>query len=79
MLYGEQDTTVLPEHSRRLAKRIRAVGGRVSEVGYPDLGHASIVGVLAKPYQGRAPVLDEVTRFIAVGETSFASSPGPLQ
>ncbi len=75
VLYGEQDTTVLPEHSRRLAKRIRAVGGRVSEVGFPDLGHASIVGVLAKPYQGRAPVLEEVARFIAVGETRYAASP----
>jgi acetyl esterase/lipase len=77
VLYGEQDTTVLPEHSRRLAKRIRAVGGRVAEVGYPDLGHASIVGVLAKPYQGRAPVLEEVTRFISAGETRFASAPEP--
>lgn len=79
VLYGEQDTTVLPEHSKRLAQRIRAVGGRVSEVGYPDLGHASLVGVLAKPYQGQAPVLDEVTRFIAIGETRFASSPHPYQ
>lgn len=79
VLYGEQDTTVLPEHSKRLAKRIRAVGGRVSEVGYPDLGHASLVGVLAKPYRGRAPVLEEVTRFISVGETRFASSPHPLE
>lgn len=77
VLYGEQDTTVLPEHSKRLAKRIRAVGGRVAEVGYPDLGHASIVGVLAKPYQGRAPVLEEVTRFISVGDTRFAGSPEP--
>ena len=77
VLYGEQDTTVLPEHSKRLAKRIRAVGGRVAEVGYPDLGHASIVGVLAKPYQGRAPVLEEVTRFISAGETRFASAPEP--
>jgi acetyl esterase/lipase len=75
LLYGEQDTTVLPEHSQRLAKRIRAVGGRVSEVGYPDLGHASIVGVLAKPYQGRAPVLEEITRFIAIGDTRYAASP----
>jgi acetyl esterase/lipase len=75
LLYGEQDTTVLPEHSRRLSRRIRAVGGRVSEVGYPDLGHASIVGVLAKPYQGRAPVLEEITRFIAIGDTRYASSP----
>ncbi len=75
VLYGEQDTTVLPEHSKRLARRIRAVGGRVSEVGYPELGHASLVGVLARPYQGRAPVLEEVTRFIAVGETRFAGRP----
>jgi acetyl esterase/lipase len=79
VLYGEQDTTVLPEHSKHLAQRIRAVGGRVSEVGYPDLGHASIVGVLAKPYQGRAPVLEEVSRFITVGETKFASSPASFE
>jgi acetyl esterase/lipase len=77
VLYGERDTTVLPVHSKRLAQRIRAVGGRVSEVSYPDLGHASIVGVLAKPYRGRAPVLEEVARFIAVGETRFAGSSDP--
>lgn len=75
LLYAEHDTTVLPVHSRRLAQRFRAVSGRVTEVGYPDLGHASIVGVLAKPYQGRAPVLEEVTRFITSGDTQFASSP----
>lgn len=79
LLYAEQDTTVLPAHSRRLAQRFRAVGARVTEVSYGDLGHASIVGVLAKPYQGRAPVLEEVTRFINTGETQFASSPIPAK
>lgn len=79
LLYAEQDTTVLPVHSKRLAQRFRAVGGRVTEVSYADLGHASIVGVLAKPYQGRAPVLEEVTRFINAGETQFASSPVPVE
>jgi acetyl esterase/lipase len=79
LLYGEQDTTVLPRHSKEFSKRIRAAGGRVWEVGYADLGHASIVGVLAKPYQGRAPVLEEVTRFITTGETKFASQPALVE
>lgn len=77
VLYGERDTTVLPGNSKRLAQRIRAVGGRVTEVGYPELGHIEIVGVLAKPYQGRAPVLDEVTRFITDDDARIASPAAP--
>jgi len=77
VLYGEQDKTVLPGNSKRLAQRIRAVGGPVTEVGYPDLGHIEVLGVLAKPYRDRAPVLEEVTSFIEAGDTQFASSPAP--
>jgi acetyl esterase/lipase len=76
LLYGGEDRTVLPGHSKRLAQRMRSVGGRVTEVGYPSMGHSEIVGVLAKPFQDRAPVLDEITRFIDAGDTQFAATSG---
>jgi acetyl esterase/lipase len=75
VLYSERDTFVLPANSKRLAQRIHAVGGRVTSVGYPDLNHVEIVGVLAKPYQHRAPVLDDIDQFIAEGPTQFAHAP----
>ena len=76
LLFGEKDRTVLPAHSKRLAQRMRSVGGRVAEVGYPGLDHAELVGVLAKPFRGRAPVLEDVTRFVIAGDTQFASMSG---
>jgi acetyl esterase/lipase len=76
LLHGGADRTVLPAHSQRLAQRMRSVGGQVSEVQYSSLGHIELVGAIAKPFQERAPVLEEVTRFIAAGDTPFASKTG---
>jgi len=75
LLYGERDTVVSSVNSKSLARHIRGEGGRVISIGYPDLDHIQIVGVIAKPYQHRAPVLDDVADFIATGETQFAAVP----
>lgn len=64
LLTGGKDTVVDPKHTVRLAARMRAAGGRVTEITYPDLGHVTIVGALATPYRNLGPVLDDVARFI---------------
>lgn len=64
LVTGEDDTTVLPENSRRLAERIRAAGGSASEISYEGVGHARIVGAFSPPLSKGVPVVEDVLRFI---------------
>lgn len=64
LMHGEDDTTVYPANSHALASRIHAAGGSARTVEYADLGHIGIVLALAKPFRGRAPVLDDAAEFI---------------
>jgi acetyl esterase/lipase len=64
LLAGDDDTTVYPRNTLALAARIRAAGGPVEAKTYPDLAHIGIVISLAPIFQFRAPVLDDMSRFI---------------
>lgn len=64
LLHGKDDTTVYPVNSEALASRLRATGGSARTVEYTDLGHVGIVLAMAKPFRGRAPVLDDTSGFI---------------
>lgn len=64
LITATKDNSVEPGNSARLANRLRALGREVREIAYPNLSHATLVGTLAKPLRGKAPVLDEVERFI---------------
>jgi acetyl esterase/lipase len=61
---GTRDTTVDPGNTDRLAARLSAAGDRVEVKHYRGLSHASLIGVVAAPLRGLAPVLDDVSRFI---------------
>jgi acetyl esterase/lipase len=61
---GTEDTTVLPRNTTRLAARIRAAGGPVTEKLYPGVGHIGLVIAIAPLFRGKAPVLDDVLAFI---------------
>ncbi|WGS50763.1 alpha/beta hydrolase [Paraburkholderia sp. D15] len=62
---GERDTTVDPGNTDRLAAKLRAAGDRDVEVKhYPRVGHALLVGAIAGPLRGFAPVLDDTVAFI---------------
>ncbi|HSI41279.1 MAG TPA: alpha/beta hydrolase [Xanthobacteraceae bacterium] len=61
---GKADLRVDPGDSVRLAERIRAKGGAAELILYPGIDHKLIVGALARPLTGLAPVLDDVTGFI---------------
>jgi acetyl esterase/lipase len=62
---GQRDTTVDPGNTDRLAAKLRAAGDRDVEVKhYPRVGHALLVGAIAGPLRGFAPVLDDVGAFI---------------
>ncbi len=64
LLYGTADTVVLPRNSEALAARLRAGGAAADTRAYPKLGHVGIVLALARPFRGRAPVLDDISTFV---------------
>lgn len=65
LLHGTADRTVLPRNTTALAARVRAAGGRAETALYPDLGHAGILLALTPWFAGRAPVLEDMLRFVA--------------
>lgn len=61
---GDQDDTVRPGNTRALADRLRSAGAPVEEKTYPGVGHAGTLVGIARPFRGRAPILDDVADFI---------------
>jgi acetyl esterase/lipase len=66
---------VRPRNSEALAARLRAGGVAVERRAYPKLGHVGILLALARPFRGRAPVLDDVSAFIRRTVTPGGSGP----
>ena len=64
LLAGTADITVKPRNTVSLAQRIAAAGGPVESKLYPGIGHIGIVTAFAPLFSGRAPVADDVWRFI---------------
>ena len=67
LLAGDADRTVRPGNTRSLAARVAAAGGPVQSRIYPGLSHVGIVTAFTPLFRWRAPVLDDVWRFIAEG------------
>jgi acetyl esterase/lipase len=65
LLTGDDDKTVNPGNSTRLAARARKRGGKVRVVTYPNVGHERIVAVLATPFAWLLPVRKEIAAFVA--------------
>ncbi len=62
---GLDDTTVLPDNSRRLAADIEKAGGEVTLITYEGVGHIGIIASLAGSLPEMAPVAEDVTAFFA--------------
>jgi len=65
LLTGEDDKTVDPGNSGRLAARLRAAGNVVRLTVYQRIGHRTLIGALAAPLAFLAPVRNDVLSFIA--------------
>jgi acetyl esterase/lipase len=63
LLHGDRDTTVEPRNSRTLQARLAGVGAEARLRVYPGVGHVGILTAMARPFRGKAPVLDDVTAF----------------
>lgn len=65
LIAGLADTTVNPENTRSMARRIRAVGGSVEERLYPGLDHIAAVSSLATALPlGEENLRGTVVRFL---------------
>jgi acetyl esterase/lipase len=64
LLAGTADTTVAPRNTTALAQRVRDAGGPVTSKIYPGIGHIGLIAAFAPLFQGRAPVLEDVWRFV---------------
>jgi acetyl esterase/lipase len=64
LAYGTKDTTVKPKNSINLAAALEAKGDVVELKAYSGLDHIAILLALSKPFRGKAPVLDDMTKFL---------------
>lgn len=76
LLTGTDDTTVRSRNSARLAEAVSAAGGVAGFTDYPGIDHADIIMALARPFRGKAPVLDDLTGFLRA-HGAFAAPASP--
>jgi acetyl esterase/lipase len=62
---ADDDGTVDPGNTTRLASRLRAAGGDVRVATYTRVGHLGIIGAFVFPLRLLAPILNDVDAFIA--------------
>lgn len=67
LLHGADDTTVIPQHSERLAAALNAAGVPSVARFYDGIGHARLVLSLSDPFTGFAPALFDSVRFLKTG------------
>jgi acetyl esterase/lipase len=66
LLAAAADRTVDPQRSTvGLGERLRAAGAPVRVQLFDKVSHVTVVGALAKPLRGLAPVHEEIVRFVA--------------
>jgi dipeptidyl aminopeptidase/acylaminoacyl peptidase len=64
LVQGEADETVWPKNSKNLAAALQSKGGAITLRLYPKLGHGDTVAALSTLARGRAPVLQDIARFV---------------
>lgn len=65
LMVGEDDRTVLPRNSRRLAEAVTERGGRARLVAYPGVGHAELLIGLSTTLRADDRMLREILEFLA--------------
>jgi acetyl esterase/lipase len=63
LMVAGKDNLVGPRNAERLARQLRQAGARAEIRTYRNVGHTGIAAALAKPFRGRAPVLDDLAAF----------------
>jgi acetyl esterase/lipase len=74
IITGDEDRTVYPRNSKRLAERLKEAGVEARLVVLKGLGHADVLTALARPLRWRAPVLETVIGFFRQRQASAKRS-----
>jgi acetyl esterase/lipase len=64
LLTSDADAEVWPKNAVNLTRAMKAEGARAEVINYADVGHTGMVLALAHGFRSRAPVLDDIDRFI---------------
>lgn len=76
LIAPQEDQLVNPQRNTGgLAQRLREAGVKVTETYYKSTSHASLVGTIAWPLRGLAPVLDDVSTFVAANVNTVHAKP----
>jgi acetyl esterase/lipase len=76
LLSGQSDKTVRPENSRRLAARIRMLGGDAQAKFYERVDHATILGAFSPLLRPLAPVFADTVAFVEARASLLRPNPG---
>ncbi len=76
LMTGLRDSTVRPENSRKLATRIRALGGRAETRFYKRIDHALVMGAFSPLLRPLAPSLRDTLAFIRKRADAIRPKPG---
>ncbi len=79
LLSGLGDTTVRPENSRRLASKIRALGGAADTRFYKHVGHTTVMGAFSPLIRPLAPSLADTLAFVRARCGALRPRPGSPQ
>lgn len=70
---GDADDTVDPRNSARVTDKLTRLNSPVEQHVYEDVGHIGIILSLAEGFRSRAPLLEDIARFVQ--RTNPASTP----
>lgn len=64
LVTGDGDSTVGPGNTVRMAARLQAHGGQVTQIHYPGVGHIGIILSLVPGFRGRTTLRQDILDFI---------------
>ncbi len=70
LLVGDDDRVVDPGNTKRLAEAVRRAGGEAEVVTFEGIGHAMLVGSLARTLRWRADTLEIIAGFVEQTKTT---------
>jgi acetyl esterase/lipase len=79
LVSGLADATVRPDNTKRLASRIRALGGHAETRFYNKIGHTTVIGAFSPLLRPLAPSLGDTLAFIRKRAEVIRPKPGSAQ
>jgi len=65
LVAGSSEKPEVLEGHGKLEAHLRTTGAKVEEITYPNVGHMGIIVALAPGFRDRAPLRDDIARFVS--------------